>query len=138
MLGKHEWDGDINLLNIVLVGLNKDLSKKSFEKSESDLHYLLGTIFSNQITTDEKIKLLKTKSGMPDGNGIREEMEEMCNLSYGIAEDAMEKGMEKGKAEEKKSLIINMIKDHLPIDKIKFYANASDADIAEAKKEIEF
>ena len=53
----------------------------------------------------------------------------MCNLSYGIAEDAMKK--------EKISSIINMLKDHLPINKIKLYVNATDADISRAREEME-
>ena len=128
LMGNHVWEGDINLLNIVLVGLNKDLTSETLTKTESDLHYLLGTIFSDKMLPEQKIKLLKKRSGMPDGNSIREELEDMCNLSYGIEENAIER--------ERFSTIINMLLDHVPKEKIKQYTNASDKEISDAENEI--
>lgn len=128
LMGNHVWEGDINLLNIVLVGLNKDLTSETLTKTESDLHYLLGTIFSDKMLPEQKIKLLKKRSGMPDGNSIREELEDMCNLSYGIEENAIER--------ERFSTIINMLLDHVPKEKIKQYTNASDKEISDAENEL--
>lgn len=43
---------------MVLVGLDKELTKATLDGTESDLHYLLGTLFSNKLEAVEKIQLL--------------------------------------------------------------------------------
>ncbi len=43
LLGSHEWMGDLDLMNIFLVGLDKNLSEKALKTTDSDLHYMLGT-----------------------------------------------------------------------------------------------
>lgn len=59
---------------------------------------------------------------------FKEELEEMCNLSYGIEENAIER--------ERFSTIINMLLDHVPKEKIKQYTNASDKEISDAENEL--
>ena len=74
----------------------------------------------------------------------------MCNLSYGISEIAMQKGLEeglqkgiekgmekglqKGKKEERMQIIQNMLLKHLPKSDIKELVNATDEEIAEAEE----
>lgn len=45
LLGSHEWMGDLDLMNIFLVGLDKNLSEKALKTTDSDLHYMLGTTY---------------------------------------------------------------------------------------------
>lgn len=56
LLGSYEWEGKIDLLGIVLIGLSKELPEHD-EKYE--LHRLLGALLSRNLSSDEKLKLLK-------------------------------------------------------------------------------
>ena len=96
LLGSHEWMGDLDLMNIFLVGLDKNLSEKALKTTDSDLHYMLGTIFSNDLSPKEKIRLLNERKDMPAGTHFRKELDTMCNLSYGIEERGIKKGIEQG------------------------------------------
>lgn len=125
LIGSHRWESDLDLLNIVLVGLNRNMSQKTIESTESELHYLLGTVFSDSLTPDEKFKLLSKKDGMPDLTDIKEELNVMCNLSYGIEE----KGIETGRID----MLKTMISRKMPIKDIKEYTNASDEEIKKAE-----
>lgn len=84
-LGSYEWDGKIDLLNIVLIGLSKELPEHD-EKYE--LHRLLGTLLSKKLTSDEKLNIIETEYDIPIEDNLRKDVSVMCNLSQGIREDA--------------------------------------------------
>ena len=97
IIGSHNWKGDIDLLNIVLLGLAEDLPKKA-EKYE--LHRLLGALLSSKLKVD---------------------VSEMCNLSQGIEDRAYERGTANGLAKAvlrmyKKGYSIEQISDTLDMD----------------------
>ncbi len=92
LLGSHTWKGDLDLIDIFLVGLNKDLVKRHYGRLDSDLHYMLGTIFSNDLSSKDKVQLLSERKDMPAGTQIRKELDTMCDLSYGIEERGVGKG----------------------------------------------
>lgn len=129
LVGNHKWTGNLNLVNIILVGLNKKLTKESLEATESDLHYLLGTLFSNRLNSEEKIKLLDVRFDMGDSETVRKEMDEMCNLSYGILEEGIEEGIEQGIAQGIESVISEMLFDGQPYFLIRKYTGATDEEI---------
>lgn len=97
IFGTHRWEGDEKLLNIILVGISKNLTEETLNKTKSELHFLLGTIFSGQLTGTEKIRLLSKKEGIIAEKGLREELTKMFNFSDVIEERGIEKGIEKGK-----------------------------------------
>lgn len=114
VIGFHNWKGDINLLNIVLVGLAEDLPEKT-EKYE--LHRLLGALLSSKLNVDEKLDIIGNEFRIPLESDIRKDVSEMCNLSQGIEE----RGVEKGLAEAvirmyKKGYSIEQISDILAMD----------------------
>ena len=88
VIGSHNWKGDINLLNIVLVGLAEDLPEKT-EKYE--LHRLLGALLSSKLNVDEKLDIIGNEFRIPLESDIRKDVSEMCNLSQGIEERGVEK-----------------------------------------------
>lgn len=93
VFGDYEWVGNRNLFNIMLVGLDKKyLEYTKWEKNTSELHDMLGIIFSNRLNGKEKVSLLQDKLCIPVDEEVREELNEMCNLSYGIEEKGIEKG----------------------------------------------
>lgn len=129
LLGNHIWDGETNLLNVVLVGLSKHLTKTAIYETESNLHYFLGTLFSDQLNAAEKITLLNQRFQIEKEDKIRKELNEMCNLSYMILEKGIEQGIEQGICEKRKKVVREMLLDHQPYALIKKYTDASDEEI---------
>ena len=132
LLGSHKWDGDLDLMNIFLVGLNKDLSEEALKTTDSNLHYMLGTIFSNDLSPNDKVRLLNEREDMPTGTHIRKELDTMCDLSYGIEERGVEKGIEKGRMD----LIKNMLSKHMSAEDIMKYAGATEEEIRRAEEQL--
>lgn len=76
------------MLNIVLVGLSKDLPEQDDEKCE--LHRLLGALLSKELTTDEKLAIIEQEYDIPLEDNLRKDVGVMCNLSQGIVDDTKE------------------------------------------------
>jgi len=114
IIGSHNWKGDINLLNIVLVGLAEDLPEKT-EKYE--LHRLLGALLSSKLNVDEKLDIIENEFRIPLETDIRKDVSEMCNLSQGIEERGVEKGLAEAAIRMyKKGYSIEQISDILAMD----------------------
>ena len=114
IVGSHNWKGDINLLNIVLVGLAEDLPEKT-EKYE--LHRLLGALLSSKLNVDEKLDIIGNEFQIPLESDIRKDVSEMCNLSQGIEERGVEKGLAEAAIRMyKKGYSIEQISDILAMD----------------------
>lgn len=128
LFGTHEWLGDLELMNIFLVGLDKNLSEEAIKTTDSNLHYMLGTIFSNDLSPKDKVRLLSEREDMPAGTHIRKELDTMCNLSYGIEEQGIEKG--------RLDLIKNMLSKHMPVDDIMKYSGATEEEIRKAEEQL--
>lgn len=128
LFGTHEWLGDLELMNIFLVGLDKNLSEEAIKTTDSNLHYMLGTIFSNDLSPKDKVRLLGEREDMPAGTHIRKELDTMCNLSYGIEEQGIEKG--------RLDLIKNMLSKHMPVEDIMKYSGATEEEIRKAEEQL--
>ena len=85
LLGSYPWKGGLDLLNIVLIGISNELPEHD-EKYE--LHRLLSTLLSAELTVDEKLGIIKTEYSIPVDEKLRKDMSAMCNLSQGIRENA--------------------------------------------------
>ena len=85
LLGSYPWKGGIDLLNIVLIGIANEFLEHD-EKYE--LHRLLSTLLSAELTVDEKLGIIKTEYSIPVDEKLRKDMSAMCNLSQGIRENA--------------------------------------------------
>jgi hypothetical protein len=84
LLGSHKWKGRLDLLNVIMIGLGKEISKADDE--DFKLHRLLGTVFSDKIPLDEKLKVMKDEFNIPMEEDLKEDLNDMCNLSQGIVE----------------------------------------------------
>lgn len=122
LIGSCQWKGRLDLLNIVMIGLSDKLPKHD-EKYE--LHRLLGTLFSEQLTKEEKLNIVEAEYHIP-AELIREDVTQMCNLSESIEE----KGIAKGEA----GIIMKMYKNGFTIEQI---ADITDKDITDIKTIIE-
>lgn len=83
LLGDQEWKGKLDLLNILLIGLADQLPEHD---DQYELHRLLGTLLSMELSVDKKLDIIKTEYDIPLEDGIRRDLDTMCNLSQGIFE----------------------------------------------------
>ena len=81
LLGSYPWKGRLDLLNIVLIGISNELPEHD-EKYE--LHRLLSTLLSMELTVDEKLGIIEKEYSIVVDDRIREDVSAMCNLSQGI------------------------------------------------------
>lgn len=127
LIGSYEWKGNLDLLNIIMIGLAKELP----EHDETyKLHRLLGALLSRELTVDEKLDIIGKEYDIPLEENFRKDMSTMCNLSQGVKEE----GIAIGRAEGEAGLITKMYKNGLSIELI---ASATDKTIEEVKTIIE-
>ena len=120
---KDEPKGNLDLLNIIMLGLAKNLP----EHDETyELHHLLGALLSKELTIDEKLNIVGSEYDIPIEENFGKDVSVMCNLSQGIKED----GIAIGAAREKAQIILNMYKNGFTAEQI---ASATDKDIEEVK-----
>ena len=123
LIGAYDWKGKLDLINIVMIGLAKELP----EHDETyDLHRLLGALLSKELTVDEKLDIVGKEYNIPIEEDFRKDVSTMCNLSQGIKED----GIAIGRMEGEKGLILKMYKNGFTIEQI---ATATDKKIEEIK-----
>ena len=104
LLGEQDWKGNLDISNIVMIGLAKEIPPK---EERYELHRLLGALLSQTMTAEQKLNLMKQEYDIPvDRRGIRDEVKIMCNLSEGVEEMGYVKGeaagMIAGRAEGEK------------------------------------
>ena len=112
LLKPCNWKGNLDLLNIVLIGITNEIPEHD-EKYE--MHRLIGALLSSELKEQEKLDIIEHEYNIPISQEFREDVRIMCNLSTGIEERATEKTSEK--------FILNMYKKGYTLDQI--------ADVAE-------
>ena len=112
LLKPCNWKGNLDLLNMVLIGITNEIPKHD-EKYE--MHRLIGALLSSELKEQEKLDIIEHEYNIPISQEFREDVRIMCNLSTGIEERATEKTSEK--------FILNMYKTGYTLDQI--------ADVAE-------
>jgi hypothetical protein len=127
VLGNHKWEGKLDLLNIVLIGLTKALPEQD---ERYELHRLLSALFSAKLSVDEKLNIIETEYNIPLEDNTRREVDVMCNLSQGV----LEKGEARGEAKKEAKIIINMSKKGYTLEQI---ADVTDKNVEEVKAIIE-
>ena len=90
VVGTYQWKGDIDLANIVLIGLAEDLPEK---EERYELHRLLGALLSAILNVVEKFDIIGNEFDIPLESDIRRDVNDMCNLSQGIKEQAHAEGL---------------------------------------------
>lgn len=127
ILESCELEGNLDLLNIMLVGLNDKVPKHD---ERYELHRLLSTLLSEKLTPDEKLAIMNQEYKIPIDQDIREEVDKMYTLSQHIEERARAKGIEDGRTERDIEYIVNMHRKGYTLEQI--------ADISEkTMKEVE-
>lgn len=91
MLNSYDWKGNMELLNIILLGISKKLP---IHDTRYELNRLIGTLLSNNLKEKEKLDILMQEYNIPVNSELREDVNYMCNLGEGIAERAAARATE--------------------------------------------
>lgn len=123
IINSHEWKGKLDLINIVMIGLAKNLPEKD---EEYKLHRLLGALLSQKLTANEKLNIIGKEYDISLEKDFREDVSVMCNLSQKIKENGIEIG--------KREMIVNMHNKGYTISQIAEVAGMSEEQIKEIIK----
>ena len=116
MLKPCNWKGNLDLLNIVLIGITNEIPEHD---KKYEMHRLIGALLSSELKEQEKLDIIEHEYNIPTSQEFREDVRIMCNLSTGIEERATERATEK----TSEKFILNMYKKGYTLDQI--------ADVAE-------
>lgn len=86
LIGSYPWKGRLDLLNIVLIGIANELPEHD---DKYELHRLLNTLLSMEMSVDEKLGIMEKEYGIAVDDRIREDVSAVCNLSQGIRDNAL-------------------------------------------------
>lgn len=118
MLKPCDWKGNLDLLNIVLIGITNDIPEHD-EKYE--MHRLIGALLSSELKEQEKLDIIEHEYNIPISKELREDVNMMCNLSQGIEDRAIERATEK----TSEKFILNMYKKGYTFNQIADVAETS-------------
>lgn len=93
IIGEFKKETRHDLMSIVMICLNG----KSCHKKISKLHGMLGTVFSEELSAKEKTNILEEEYEIEAKREIKEGIGSMCNLSDGIEERGIRKGIGRGR-----------------------------------------
>lgn len=123
LLKPCNWKGNLDLLNIVLIGITNEIPEHD-EKYE--MHRLIGALLSSELKEQEKLDIIEHEYNIPINQEFREDVKIMCNLSTGIEERATERATEK----TSEKFILNMYKKGYTLDQI---ADVAETDVDEVE-----
>lgn len=127
IIGSYDWKGKLDLLNIVMIGLSRELAGHD---EMYELHRLLGALLSKELTTEEKLNIIGKEYDIPLEENMRKDVSVMCNLSQRIKEDGIAIGEAIGEAK----IILKMHYQGFTPEQI---AEIADKDIEEVEAIIE-
>ena len=94
---------------------------------------MLGIIFSDRLNGKEKVKLLQEDLQIYVSDEMKEELDVMCNLSYGIEERGRAEGRAEGRLEATIEAIQKMLKKNYSNMEIQEFYDVSDSFIEKIK-----
>ena len=128
LMGKTAIEKAGDLIHIILLGLAKNLPPYT---EENKLHRLLGALFTNELTADEKISIIESEYSIESESELRKDVRKVSGLGESLvesaAEEAWEQGLELGEKQREIKFIISMNEKGYTIEQI--------ADVTEKSKE---
>ena len=76
-----------DLIHIILLGLAKNLPPYT---EENKLHRLLGALFTNELTIDEKISIIESEYNIESESELRKDVRKVGGLGESLIENAVE------------------------------------------------
>lgn len=93
LIGSFPWRGNLDLLNIILIGLTDELPEHD---DTYELHRLLGALLSQNLPVEQKLAIIDREYDIPLEHEFRKEVDTMCSLSQGIKEEGIAIGESRG------------------------------------------
>jgi len=136
LVGSYKWKGNLDLINIVMIGLGTNLPEHD---DMYELHRLLGALLSNELSSDEKLDIIGNEYDIPIEEKFRKDVGEMCNLSQGVKEAGIAIGQARGEkigevrgeVKAQKDIVGKMYKNGFSIEQI---AQITEININEVKE----
>lgn len=132
--GNESWKGDLNLFNIIMIGLQ---SNNVMIESSYNLNYLLNVLFTDSINKSDKLQILKQNYNIEDQN-LEKEVNIMCNLGEGVYERGEAQGFERGEArgidQERVSIVTRLLSQGKSIEEIENLTGYSKSFIIDTKE----
>lgn len=122
MLKPCNWKGNLDLLNIVLIGITNDIP---IHDEKYGMHRLIGALLSSELKEQEKLDIMEHEYNIPISKEFREDVRIMCNLSTGIEERAAERATKKATEKTSEKFILNMYKKGYTLKQIADVAETS-------------
>ena len=119
MLSPYDWKGNMDLLNIVLIGITNDIPD---HEEKYEMHRLIGALLSSELKEQEKLDIIKHEYNIPIRSEFREDVSVMCNLSQEIVDDT------------KAEIIMNMYRKGYTLEQIADVTEKSISEIEEIIK----
>ena len=118
LIGSFPWRGNLDLLNIILIGLTDELPEHD---DTYELHRLLGALLSQNLPVEQKLAIIDREYDIPLEHEFRKEVDTMCSLSQGIKEEGIAIGETK--------IILTMYRNGLSAEQISAATDKSIEDI---------
>ena len=125
IVGNHQWNGNINVFNLIMIGVNDNYIP---EADENKFYRFLCALFADpeKVSFQKKEKILDQEYNVWNDD-VRKEVENMCNLSEAIAERAETRGEIKGEFKGViKTLVALVKKNRLSIKEAAEEANMTE------------
>ena len=87
LMGKTAIEKAGDLIHIILLGLAKNLPPYT---EENKLHRLLGALFTNELTIDEKISIIESEYNIESESELRKDVRKVGGLGESLIENAVE------------------------------------------------
>ncbi len=119
LLDMYNWGSGIDLFNIILIGVTKQIPSY---RPEYELHRLISVLTSMLLEDSAKIVIMGKEYDIDISNEMESEANTMCNLGEGIWEEAHEQGVEQGigqgREKEQEQIVLRMFKEGCSPDTI--------------------
>ena len=117
-------------MSIVMIYLNSDVPR---EKGFFDM---MNTLLSPDIDVETKRQILRNEYLIPMERGFVKEVDLMCNLSQGVFQRGIERGIGRGMERKEREMVENLLKKNMPDEFILDVANISVERLNELKDEL--
>lgn len=134
LIANHNWQGNLDLSNIIMIGLSNDLPPHD---ETYEMHRLLSALLSIDLSVNEKLDIIGNEYDIIVENNLREDVNVMCNLSQGIKEVGIAIGKAEGRAEGRAEgeataeakIVLNMHNNGLTPEQIAAFTNKKIDDV---------
>ncbi|WP_303225966.1 hypothetical protein [uncultured Acidaminococcus sp.] len=101
-----------DMVSMMMICLGQPDSRQEY------IIHLLSVLLSTEMDPDVKKDILEREYNIPSTVEMKKEAETMCGIGHAIARKNLEKGLEKGRQEERESNIVGMLKEKIPMETI--------------------